>query len=78
MTLYEFCHAMMHDFNMGNDELRIIDNGSSEIIFTGTFAEFLLRRDFTVGFVSSKALCLSMMLSTASGEMPKYVTMISI
>lgn len=77
MSLYEFCKTMMDNFGMGNHPLRILSQASNEYAFVGTFGEFMLRRDFTISFVSSRVLGVSMFLAIEEGQ-GEYATMISI
>ncbi len=78
MVLYEFCQTMVNDFKLGDHEMRIISEGTKDVIFVGTFNEFLLRKDFTVQFISSIILGLSMVLWNHNNGTVEYVTIVSI
>lgn len=78
MTLYEFCNMVVHVLKLGDSELRITSQASGEYVFIGTFNDFMERTDFTVGFLNSRVLGVSMFLSTNIGEEYQYATMISI
>lgn len=77
MSLYEFCQVMADNLHFGHCTVRIFDNASNQLIFTGTFSEFLSRTDWTLGFVNSTVLGISMMLNIKDGR-GEYITMVMV
>lgn len=78
MRLIDYCKIVVERLGLGTSELFIARNGEEGYYFEGTFEEFLRQDHWSLGFVNSRILGVSTMLSTFTCEGGVYRTIVTI